>query len=337
MNTKNEFKNISIIIIIIILLILAIILLYPILQPILIGFLLVYLFYPLYKKILKITKEKNLAAFIIILIILLFLILPMWFLFPKILKQSFEIYLYLQKLDIGAILNRFVPYLTSTIIYQELIININKIFSSSANLLFNSLTNFILNIPLLLMKIAIVFILLFFGLRDSENIKNFLKSISPFEKDVEDKLIKNFGDITKSVIYGQIIIGLIQGILTGIGLFIFKTPQALFLTLIAIICGIIPILGPWIIWIPLSTYFFLSGNILKAIGIFLWGAILVSWIDNFLRPYIVSKKSKVSTASVFIGMIGGLITLGLIGLIIGPLLLSYLFLLIEFYKNKKNN
>jgi predicted PurR-regulated permease PerM len=335
MPIQKEFKNISVILFALVLLALSIFIVFPVVQPVIIGLLLAYLFNPLYRKILKFTKEKNLAAFVIILIILLGVALPLWFLFPLILRQAFDMYLYLQKVDIGAILNRILPSLITTDFSKELVLSMNKFISSTANKFFSSATSSLINLPILFLKVTISFFVLFFGLRDEENIRNSLKSFSPFDKEMELKLTKNFNGVTKSVIYGYIFIGILQGVLTGIGLIIFGSPQPLFLTLIAIFGAVIPVLGAWIVWLPVCVYLFLTGHTGAAIGLFLWGAILVSWIDNILRPYIVSKKSNVSTATVFIGMMGGLISMGVIGLLLGPLILSYLLLLLESYKSEK--
>jgi predicted PurR-regulated permease PerM len=335
MTIKKEFKNISMVIAVIIFIGLSIFVVFPIAQPLVIGLLLAYLFNPLYRKILKFTKEKNLAAFIILLIILFCVAIPMWFLFPLILKQSFDLYLILQKIDIGNIINKIIPSLITTDLSKDIAMALNKFIATTANKFFTASTDYLINLPILILKITVTMFIFFFGLRDEENIRNSLKSMSPFNKELEQKLIRNFNDITKSVIYGYLFIGILQGLLTGLGLLIFKVPQPLFLTLIAIIGAVIPIIGAWIIWIPASIYLLMTGHTGAGIGLFLWGAILVSWIDNILRPYIVSKKSKVSTATVFIGMMGGLISIGIIGLILGPLILSYLLLLLESYKSEK--
>ena len=139
-----------------------------------------------------------------------------------------------------------------------------------------------------------------------------------------------------SVIFGQIIIGIFQGIFTGIGLFIFKAPSPLILSIVAIFVGIIPLIGPWLVWFPVAIYLLLlSGNTFGGIGLMIYGLIIISWIDTIVRPLIVSKTAKVSSPIVLIGMVGGLFVFGILGLIIGPLILSYISLILEMYKDKK--
>ena len=140
--------------------------------------------------------------------------------------------------------------------------------------------------------------------------------------------------MTSSIIFGYILIGIIQGIATGIGLLIFGVPHALLLTVFAIFASIIPIVGPWLVWVPAAIYLFSIGNTTAAILFILYSAIIVSSTDNFLRPYIIARKTGVSSVIVLVGMIGGLFVFGILGIILGPLILSYLVLFLEAYKNR---
>lgn len=332
---QKEFKNLSMIFPILILLVLSIIVVWPILQAILFGLLLTFIFNPLYKKILAFAKDKNLSAFIILVLILLVVGLPLWFAFPIIIKQAFNIYLYLQKIDLASIFNTILPSLVSTDTSQEIVLSLNKFISNTASNFFNSASSFLVNLPIFLLNITISLFVFFFSLRDQDKLAKNLKLASPFSPELENKLVKKFNEITRAVLYGFILIGILQGILTGVGLLIFKVPQPLFLTVVAIFAAMIPILGAWLVWIPASFFLILSGHTGAGIGLFLWGAIFVSWVDNLMRPYVISKQSNVSIILIFIGMMGGVITMGILGLILGPLILSYLFILLDHYRNQE--
>ena len=156
----------------------------------------------------------------------------------------------------------------------------------------------------------------------------------PFSEEVEKKIFDRTKMITFSVIYGQVIIGLIQGAVAGIGLFIFKVPNALLLTVIMCLAGILPIIGTAIVWIPIALFLFIEGNLVAVVGVIIFG-VISSVVDNFLRPIIVSKRSKIHPAVLLIGMIGGLYTFGVLGFILGPLILGYLLILLEIYQGKK--
>jgi predicted PurR-regulated permease PerM len=113
-------------------------------------------------------------------------------------------------------------------------------------------------------------------------------------------------------------------------------PNALFFTLLASLAGILPVIGTTLVWLPMAIYLLASGNTISAIGVTAFGLISSS-IDNFLRPVIVSRKTKMHPAIVLVGMIGGLFFFGVLGFILGPLILAYLIILLEVYKNKRSS
>jgi predicted PurR-regulated permease PerM len=163
---------------------------------------------------------------------------------------------------------------------------------------------------------------------------NYIKSILPFSKEVEKKIFENTYGLTASIIYGQIFVGLIQGIIVSLGLFLFGVPNALLLTLVACIAGIIPIFGPVVVWVPVTIYLIAAGNPFAALGMSIFG-LISSVIDNILKPIIVSKRTSIHSSVILIGMVGGFFLFGMLGLILGPLVLAYLLVILEIYRNKK--
>jgi predicted PurR-regulated permease PerM len=184
-----------------------------------------------------------------------------------------------------------------------------------------------------MLQFVVVLFTFFFVLKEKEKIIEYVKSMLPFSKTVEKKFFDYSKGITSSVLYGQLIIGVIQGVITALGFIIFQVPNALFLGFAATIAGIFPIIGPAIIWIPVAIYLFIAGNTVQAWGVVVFG-VIASTVDNFLRPLIVSKRTKLHPAIVLISMIGGLFFFGILGLLLGPLIISYLLILLEIYRGK---
>ena len=123
-----------------------------------------------------------------------------------------------------------------------------------------------------------------------------------------------------------------QGLVAGIGYFILGVPNAIFLTILTIIASIIPVVGSWLIWVPVDIYLFATGHFWAGIILLIYGTFLISLIDNFIRLIIVSRKTQINQGIVMIGMIGGIFVFGVIGLIIGPLILAYVLLVLELYR-----
>jgi len=330
------FKKITTTILLAVLIVLSFFLLKPILLSIIIGLIMAFIFSPVYDWINKIIKSKNISAVLICLLLVLLIILPIWFLTPILIDQSFKIYQASQQLDFVTPLKAIFPSLFASEAFSAEIGSILYSFVTKVtNSLVNSLSQLILNFPTLSLHFLVVFFTFFFVLRDKEQFISYIQSLLPFSKEVEKKLFESSKGIAISVIYGQVIIGIIQGITIGIGFFIFKVPNALFLTLLATLAGIFPIIGTAIIWLPVSIYLIMGGNSLSALGLVIFG-LISSNIDNLLRPIIISKRVKMHPSLIFIGMIGGLFLFGILGFILGPLIIAYLLILLEVYRTKKS-
>jgi predicted PurR-regulated permease PerM len=182
----------------------------------------------------------------------------------------------------------------------------------------------------------IIFLFTFyFSLKEGHKVKDYFTTFFPFPKEFQEKFYDRFGQVTNSVVYGQIIVGLAQGIISGIGYYMFGVPNALILTVITTIVGVIPVIGPWLVWIPLDVFLFLNGDITRGTQLLIYGLFVINWIDTILSPQIVARTAKMNPAIALIGAIGGTYVFGIIGFFIGPLLLAYLILLVELYRNKK--
>lgn len=330
---ENIFKKVSIFVALGILAALAFYIIWPLASSIVAGLILAYIFYPVHKRVLNVIREKNTSALILILLVLFLIFIPAWFILPFLIRQSFDIYLFLQKIDFTTIISSAFPSLTD--LSAAVSLSLNKLITTITSSVVSSGSGIIFNLPQLALKIVVVFFVFFFGLRDGQLFLNYAQSLSPFSKSAEEEFSKKFKDITNSVVYGFFIVGIIQGLMTGAGLFVFGVPKALLFTLFAIIAAIIPFVGAWLIWIPASIYLIVTGHVWQGVCLFLYGALVISWIDNILRGYIVSKKARISSAVVVVGMIGGLLVFGFLGLLIGPLILAYLLLILDAYRNKK--
>jgi len=328
------FKKITTVLILGVLLVLSFFLIKPILMSIIGGILLSFIFSPIYNWLYKRTKSKTFSSAIICLTLLLIIILSIWFFAPLIIEESIKLYRASQELDIVTPLKKiFSSFFSSDQFSQEAGSVLQSFITKVTNSLMNYLSNIILEFPKILMNIFIVFFIFFYTMKDKEEIKGYIRGLLPFNKEVEKKLFDSTTDITFSVLYGQLVVGIIQGIILGTGLFILRVPNALILSLVGIIAGIIPIIGPSIVGIPIAISFLIKGSPLSAFGIILF-TLAASLSDQLFRPLLVSRKTKLNTVVVITGMIGGLFMFGILGFILGPLILAYLVIIIEIYRNK---
>lgn len=329
-----NFEKTTTIIVLVSLIILSFLVLKPVLLSIIIALILAFIFAPIYDWLYKHTKMRNISALLIILFLALLILLPIWFLTPLLLKQSFAIFQATHQVDFIKPFQSLFPSLFAS---QQFSSEIGSILSSFTSKVANNIVNFIskiiLNFPTIALQLVVVLFTFFYVLRDKETVVKYVESLIPFSKEVSKKFFEYSKGITASVIYGQFIIGIIQGITAGLGFFIFRVPNALFLTLLAMLVGVLPIVGTALIWLPVAIYLFIAENTGAAWGVIIFG-LISSTVDNFLRPMIVSKRTKIHSAILLISMIGGVFFFGILGLILGPLIISYLLILLEAYRGK---
>ncbi len=307
----------------------------PILLSAIFALILAFIFYPIYKTVLVYLKNRNLSAGVVCFLIIAIIIIPFIILTPIVVRQTLNAYMYIQGQDVFAPVKDLIKsIIPSEEIAKNIISSLNGFVNKIASSLFTNFTNILINTPAILLQITIILFVFFYSLRDGENLIAYLQSLSPLSKESEKKIFEQFKDITYSVIYGQILIGFVQGTLAGIAMFILGVPNALILTIVAIFMGILPIIGPSIVWIPVDLYLFLSGRTTAAMIFLVYCLAIVSTIDNVMRPILIGKRTKINSALVLVSMVGGLFFFGLLGLILGPLIISYLILVLETYRKR---
>ena len=133
--------------------------------------------------------------------------------------------------------------------------------------------------------------------------------------------IQAVGVTVRAVVFGIVLTALAQGVLAGLGYWVAGIPAPALWGVITALISLIPFVGP-VVWIGLSLSLLAHGETQAALGLFLWGALVVSWVDNLIRPLVISGPTKIPFLLVFLGVLGGINAFGLIGLFLGPVLLA---------------
>ncbi|MBT4135789.1 AI-2E family transporter [archaeon] len=186
--------------------------------------------------------------------------------------------------------------------------------------------------PFLINLIILCFALYYLFIEEEIIIKRFFQ-LTPFSPKNSKELVEEFRNVTYSTIITTGIIAILQGFLLGLAFFIFGIPGAVLWGLITAIISFLPIIGPPIIWVPVVAWQFIEKDYTTGIGILIFGVIL-STADNFLRPYIQRRVGRMHPMTSLIGFFMGISFFGLIGIVIGPLLLSYFVLILRMFKEE---
>lgn len=335
MTQDNFIAKLVAICLVVVLFLIAFIILKPIFMAILVGLILAYIFHPIYKIISKKIKYPNLATAILMLLAFLVFAVPVWFIAPLLISQTFETFRYLQQVNFAQVLSNILPHFFTPETASVAAIHLNNLISSFFSSILTSISSLVSNLPGLIVKIVTALFTFFFATRDAHKFKEYITSLSPFSQKTGEKFFSEFRNITNAIVYGQIAIGIIQGLSLGVGLWILGAPSPLLLSALTMVVSIIPVLGAWLVWLPTGILMILSGNVLGGGILLVYGALVVSLLDNFLRPYFLARRSTLPISIALIGTIGGYYTFGIIGLVIGPLILAYLMIVVDFYRQGK--
>lgn len=173
-------------------------------------------------------------------------------------------------------------------------------------------------------KLVIALLSLFFMFRDGHVLSAQLsKGMHQFLGNRVDGYLVAIGDTVKAVVYGLVLAALAQGTLAGVGYWLAGLEAPVFLGALTFLVALIPFGVPFM-WGGASLWLLLKGETAAAIGLFVWGVTAVSWIDNIVRPLVISGATQIPFLLVMFGVLGGLMSFGLVGLFIGPVILAVL-------------
>jgi predicted PurR-regulated permease PerM len=181
------------------------------------------------------------------------------------------------------------------------------------------------------LSVAITLIALFCFYLDGERLVGHGRRMAPvFLPYAASGFVDRLGASIRAVVFGLIGTAIVQGTLAGIGFGVAGVGVPVALGALTALASFLPV-GTVLVWVPAAVWLFLSGDKLPALGLTLWGALVVSTADNWLRPLLISGTTQIPFLLVFFGVLGGLSAFGVLGLFLGPVLLSVSFtLLAEF-------
>lgn len=172
--------------------------------------------------------------------------------------------------------------------------------------------------------------MLFFFIRDGEEMVATARELIPMPEAHKAKLFDHLASVTRAMVYGTGMTALIQGTLVGLSFLFVGLPSPVVFGVIAALVALLPFGGTALVWGPAALVLAIQGRWGATIFMLIWGTVLVSLVDNVVRPMLVSGRAKVGTLTVFIGVLGGLAAFGAIGLFLGPVVLALIIALIRF-------
>jgi len=332
---------------------LAYILIKPFISVILTSVLLAYIFYPLYKLIYKKTKRESFSALTTSILVVLIVSLPFAYIIAGIANEANQVLVKSrQSISSGELFdvdcspdkifckipNKLKEYLSN----PETRLQIQEGIKQITTFVIKKTSNFLLSLPRFILDVFLVIFLMFYIFKEGNSIAIRTGKILPIQSHYRSDIIKKINDSVYAILFGSIIVAVIQGVLAAIGYYLVGFESVILWGIMTILFALVPFIGTAIIWGPAGLYLLINGLIIsdssmigKGIGLLIYGVIIVSSVDNILKPKLIGDKAGIHPAFILLGVIGGLALFGVIGLLIGPLVFALLLTFLDIYEKEK--
>ncbi len=308
----------------------------PYLQFILLGMILAYILWPIRALLLQ-RLERTLAALGLTVMTIVVIMVPLGYLLIEAGLEMLEIIDEIRagELDLADVEAQLALLGIET--------DLNAMFETYSDqiamgleILAFTLFGFIRTIPHLFIGLTITVFVLFILLRDGDRLLAWTRSILPIRDEIQNELNERLDRLTRASVIGNVAASLIQAVALGVGLWLLGFDKVFFLTVLTFIFALLPLVGAFIVWIPLVFYLVAIGDTSAALLLTVLGMV-VSLSDFYTRPLVIGHSAAINSAIIVVGVFGGIVTFGAIGLLVGPVILGGAKIFVEVLIRERNS
>jgi predicted PurR-regulated permease PerM len=305
---------------------------------------------PLHEKLLIRCKGREItAAALMTGTVVLAVILPLVGLIFTLSREAALAYQYLENattndssLALGSILNHpaVIPWLerikplTSSLSLDLDAMLLPAVKKGLAAML-NYSTGIVKNFFEFLFKLILMVITLFFFYKDGATFLERFWLVVAIREGLKAAIIDTVKRVLGAVMYGIVLTCLVQGTLGGLGFWVAGLPSPILFGALMAVCALIPLIGTALIWLPGALYLLMHGQTVHALLLAAWGVVVVSGIDNIIRPLFISGIAKLHILVIMLGVLGGILAFGITGVVAGPVVLALFLVFFEESRQEK--
>lgn len=293
-----------------------------------------YFLYPLYNYYLSKTESKEISAILTLVTATIGIFIPLiflsYFMVLNLLKLIVE---YREYIENPELLNGFVSeaILKLTGSPELSSFDFSVLFTQTVKFAIGIAESFFTSIPMMIFNFFIILFISYYILIHNKDIFKAMNQYIPLGLVRQNQIIRNIARNIQVLFRGYFLTGIIQTLVAIFGYLIFGVPNLLIISFLTLLVSLIPYLGTPLVWVPVAFYMIIVGETHTAgIGLLIYGTLIISTVDNFLRPVLMSNKNTIAPPLVFIGFIGGMFAFGLQGLILGPVIISITAILLKY-------
>jgi predicted PurR-regulated permease PerM len=301
------------------------------------------IFYPAYAFISRYVRLKPLASFLTVAIILVVILGPFAYLTSVMVNELQliasrinanrfdELHAFVARLESYPVVQKMISYsgLGEFTSQQAIGDNVRKIGKTLVGALS-------LHIPDILSVVGNFVFMIFttyFLLKDGPGFLSKAREYMPFSEPQKERLATQIKDMIVSTVYGGVLIAIIQGTLGGFAYYFLGIDSPVMWGVAMSVMSFVPLLGTFIIWGPTSVYLAMQGDYINGLVLFLFGVLVISMVDNILKPIIIGSRTKMPTIVILFSVLGGIKLFGVIGLITGPLVTAVFLSVFEIFSH----
>jgi len=321
----------------------------PFLVPIVWAIILAIVFYPVYRRLNhRLRGRRSLCALVMTILVVLLIVLPSTYILSMLANEAIHAYVFFER---GVATGRFqsILELKNHPIIQGLWDQFNQYIDLSeldlnsfllenlrriSRFAINQTSKIIRGFSFIIINFCLVVISLYYIFKDGDKFLKKVRQAIPLAPEDRELLFERLEEMIYATLYGGILVALLQGFLGGFAFWFLGLSAPIFWGTVMAFLSFLPVIGPVFVWGPVVVYFFFQGSFLKGVILLIWGAAVVGLSDNFLRPILISKRTKLHTILLFFGVLGGIKAFGLLGLIVGPLVVTISVTILDIYSER---
>jgi len=297
-------------------------------------------FYPMHRRIRQRTGRPTLAAAASTLLVVLLIVLPVTFITIAVVKELTGAAASLQ-VGVQRLSDPNVPVIGWLLEKARNYVDIDR--DSAREFLANRMQSWgalLASSTLVVVggavgavaQMGLVVFTMFYLFRDGARLRSAVFEILPLERVQTHSITIRTADVIAATLYGVLVISLIQGTLGTFIFWVLGLPSPLLWGVVMFFLSMIPMAGSFLVWVPAAIFLALSGSLIKAAVLTVWGILVIGSIDNFLSPRLVGQRARLHELLIFFSVLGGLQVFGVLGLVLGPVVVAITLALIEMVR-----
>ena len=301
---------------------------------------LVIVFYPVHNRLASRTRRRRLSALLSCLLVVLVVVLPLIMITMAVAEELGKVVPNLPS-QVSQLMDRQTSLFGRVSEWIQIRFGIDTLRSQeflgeqlkrSGEFLLGFSWSLAGNIVGGIVKSFFVIFTMYYLFRDGDRIVRRLPAALPLSRDRSEAIIARTQEVVSASVYGVVTIAALQGLLGGIAFWVLGIPSPILWAVLMTFVCMIPLAGSFLVWLPLSIYLMTNGHWTKAVLLIVWGALVVSTIDNFLRPKIIRNQTRLHELFVFFSVLGGISVFGLLGIVLGPVVLAITLGLLQAFQ-----